>query len=146
MSIDLHKLLCFAAENNASDVHVQADAAPMLRIGGQLRTVDSGPLSEEEVLAFIASMAPKHDGDLAAQLVAGLDFSHVVPGVTGCFRCSAFRQLGKPAIVMRVIRLVVPSIEDLHLPKVLRDIALSRRGLTLLTGTTGSGKSRAWRP
>jgi twitching motility protein PilT len=140
MSIDLQKLLRFAAENRASDLHLQAEAVPMLRIGGQLRLVDSPPLSEADILNFIASIAPKQDGELAGHFAEGLDFSYVIPGVTR-YRCSAFRQLGKPGIVMRVIRLNIPSIDDLHLPKVINDIALSRRGLTLVTGTTGSGKS-----
>ena len=113
----------------------------MLRIGGQLRMVESSPLSEEEVLGFIASIAPEGGAnDLPSRFAQGVDFSYVVPGVTR-FRCSAFRQLNKPGIVMRVVRLKIPSIEGLHLPKVVSDIALSRRGLTLVTGTTGSGKS-----
>src|SRR6187549_1922659 len=131
MSIDLQKLLRFAAENKASDLHLQAEAVPMVRIAGQLRTVDSPPLTEEEILNFIASIAPPHDGELASHFARGLDFSYAIPNVTR-YRCSAFRQLGKPGIVMRVIRLKIPSIEDLHLPKVINDIALSRRGLTLL--------------
>ena len=140
MSIDLQKLLHFAAENKASDVHLQAGAVPMIRIGGQLRTVDSPPLTEEGILTFIASIAPAQEGDLASHFASGLDFSYAIPGVTR-YRCSAFRQLGRPGIVMRVIRLIIPSIDDLHLPKVIHDIALARRGLTLVTGTTGSGKS-----
>ena len=140
MSIDLQKLLHFAAENKASDVHLQAGAVPMIRIGGQLRTVDSPPLTEEGILTFIASIAPRQEGELASHFASGLDFSYVIPGVTR-YRCSAFRQLGRPGIVMRVIRLIIPSIDDLHLPKVIHDIALARRGLTLVTGTTGSGKS-----
>ncbi len=140
LSLDLQKLLHFAAENKASDVHLQANAIPMLRIGGQLRTVDSPPLTEAEILAFIASIAPPRDGEMASQFAAGLDFSYAIPGVTR-YRCSVFRQLGLPGIVMRVVRLNIPSIDDLHLPRVVGDIALSRRGLTLLTGTTGSGKS-----
>ncbi len=140
MSIDLQKLLVFAAENKSSDVHLQADAVPMVRIGGTLRTVDSPLLSEEEIIAFITSIAPKQQNELSSYFASGLDFSYAIPGVTR-FRCSAFRQMGKPGIVLRVIRLKIPAIEDLHLPKVIGDIALSRRGLTLVTGTTGSGKS-----
>ena len=140
IKIDLQQLLKFAAENKASDLHLQADAVPTLRIGGQLRMVDASAVSEEELLAFIGSIAPKQEGALADHFAEGLDFSYAIPGVTR-FRCSAFRQLGKPGIVLRVIRLKVPAIEDLHLPKAISDVALSRRGLTLVTGTTGSGKS-----
>ena len=140
MSIDLQKLLHFAAENKASDIHIQANSVPMVRIGGHLRTVESPPLTEAEVVAFIASIAPRREGDLASHFAAGLDFSYVIPGVTR-YRCNVFRQLGAPGLVMRVIRLKIPNIDDLNLPRVIGDIALSRRGITLLTGTTGSGKS-----
>jgi twitching motility protein PilT len=141
MSIDLHKLLHFAAENCVSDIHLQAGVAPMLRIGGQLRVVESSPLTDQDILDFVASIATISEGaSIPDRLAAGLDFSYAVPEVTR-FRCSAFRQLGRPAVVMRLIRPKIPSLEDLHLPQVIGDIALSRRGLTLLTGTTGSGKS-----
>jgi len=140
IKIDLQQLLKFAAENKASDLHLQADAVPMLRIGGQLRLVDASPVSEEELLAFIGSIAPRQEGALADHLAEGLDFSYAIPGVTR-FRCSAFRQLGKPGIAMRVVHQKVPTLEELHLPKTVGDIALSRRGLTLVAGTTGSGKS-----
>src|SRR5262249_8255754 len=73
-------------------------------------------------------------------IVRGLDFSYAIEGLAR-FRCSAYSHLGTPAIVVRVIKTVIPTLEGLHLPDVIRDIALSERGLTLLTGTTGSGKS-----
>lgn len=140
MNIDMQKMLRFAVENGASDVHIQVGAVPMLRIGGLMRPVNSEPLTDGDVLEFIASVAPAVEGDLAASFVQGLDFSYAIPGLSR-FRCSAFRHLGRPGMVMRIIRSRIPSIEELHLPKVISDIALSRRGLTLVTGTTGSGKS-----
>ena len=85
-------------------------------------------------------MPRRHTNDLDEALVAGIDFSHTIAGLAR-FRCSAFSQLGTAAMVVRVIRTKIPSIEDLNLPPVIHDIALSQRGLTLLTGTTGSGKS-----
>ena len=142
MGIDLQKLLQFAADKGASDVHLQALAAPMVRISGQMRSLkDDEILTKEQTLDFIASIAPKSvKDDLEAAIVRGLDFSYTIPDLCR-FRCSAYRHLGQPGIVMRVITSEIPSIEALHLPKVIHDIALSRRGLTLLTGTTGSGKS-----
>ncbi len=144
MTIDMHKLMQFAAENKTSDIHLQADCVPMLRIGGQLRHVDSSPLTAEELLNFISSIAPKDRGatkePLNSTIAAGLDFSYGIEGLVR-FRCSAFQNLGKPGMVMRLIRLKIPSIDDLHLPPVVHEIALERRGLTLVTGTTGSGKS-----
>ena len=142
MGIDLQKLLKFAADKGASDVHIQALAAPMVRISGQMRALkDDEALTREETLDFIASIAPESlKDDLEAAIVRGLDFSYSIPDLCR-FRCSAYRHLGQPGIVMRVIGSDIPSIEALNLPKVIHDIALSRRGLTLLTGTTGSGKS-----
>ena len=73
-------------------------------------------------------------------LVEGLDFSYAIPGVSR-FRCNVYSHLGTPAMVLRVIKLKIRTLEELQLPPVLRDITLSLRGMTLLTGTTGSGKS-----
>ena len=141
MNVDVQKILRFAVENGASDVHLQTGAVPMLRIGGQMRAVSSDVMTDDDVLGFIASIGPKGGPEgLADSFVRGLDFSYAIPELTR-FRCSAFRHLGRPGMVMRIIRSKIPSVEDLHLPKVVSDIALSRRGLTLVTGTTGSGKS-----
>ena len=141
MGVDLHQLLRFGVENKASDVHLQASAVPMIRITGQMRSVNADPLSDEETLEFISSIVPKSlAGEVETAIIDGLDFSYTIPDLCR-FRCSAYRHLGKVGITMRVIRFEIPSIEDLHLPKVVHDIALSRRGLTLVTGTTGSGKS-----
>ena len=139
--MDFANLLRFAADEGASDIHIQSSAPPMLRIAGEIRATTAPALSADDVREFIRAIAPDDRGaDLDAEIVRGLDFSHTVPGLVR-FRCSAYSHLGSPAVTMRLIRTVIPSIDDLNLPKVVHDIALSRRGLTLLTGTTGSGKS-----
>jgi len=139
--MNFEELIEFAVTHDASDIHIQAGAPPMLRIAGQVRSVESKPLPDEDIRDFIASIAPARERERLQEAAAqGLDFSHVVPGLSR-FRCSAYRQLGKYGIVMRVIRTAVPSIEMLHLPTVIHDVALAQRGLTLVTGTTGSGKS-----
>jgi len=141
MTTDFHGILEFGFKNKASDIHFQAAAHPMVRIDGKMRTLDLPKLSNEETLEFIASIAPKpEDEDLNAALFKGLDFSYSIPNLCR-FRCSAYSHLGNTGVTMRIIRIEIPSIEDLNLPEVMRDIALSRRGLTLVTGTTGSGKS-----
>ena len=133
------ELLRFAVKNNASDVHVQALSPPMMRIAGKIRSVESPSVSSEEVLSYISSMVPEIDlNELVPAIQKGLDFSHAIPDLSR-FRCSAYRNLGNTGIVMRIIREQIPPIENLHLPKVIQDIALARRGLTLVTGTTGSG-------
>jgi twitching motility protein PilT len=139
--MDFQQLLLFAVKNNASDIHIQAGLKACLRIGGHLRATDAPPLADEEVRAFITSIAPKRfKQDVDDRIVAGLDFSYAIPGVSR-FRCSAYQHLGQAAMTMRVIRGRIPSIEELHMPAIVHDIALSGRGLTLVTGTTGSGKS-----
>ncbi len=139
--MDADKLMQFAVEHGASDLHIQAGAPPMLRMGGQPRFVDGPALTDEETRQFVAAIVPRrHADDLDEAIIQGLDFSHTIAGLAR-FRCSAFSHLGTPALVIRVIRNKIPSIEELNLPLVIHDVALSQRGLTLLTGTTGSGKS-----
>jgi twitching motility protein PilT len=86
-------------------------------------------------------MLPDHlKGQLSIEAAKGLDFSYNDPAC-GRFRCSANCAVGQPGITMRTIRSAMPSIEQLNLPTAVMDVALSQRGLTLVTGTTGSGKS-----
>lgn len=139
--MNLPDILRFAVEQNASDVHIQAGASPTLRIAGQMRSLDAEPVTAEVARSLIASILPDSaETDLDAASFQGLDFSYAIPDVAR-FRCSVYRQLGKIGIVIRIIRLSVPSIDDLNLPKVVHDVALARRGFVLVTGTTGSGKS-----
>ena len=139
--MNFDQLIRFAVEQNASDIHLQTAAAPLLRINGQIRTVESPPIAENELREFVLSIKRGLPAEkLDEAMVAGLDFSHAIPG-TSRFRCNVYSHLGTPAMVMRIVRLKVRSLEELQLPAVLRDITLSLRGMTLLTGTTGSGKS-----
>jgi twitching motility protein PilT len=139
--MDFQMLLRFAVERDASDIHIQAGLQPTLRIGGILRQTDTPPVTDVELHNFFQSIVPKRLSDrLDERLTAGLDFSYAGPGL-GRFRCSAYRQLGEAGISMRVIKSKIRSIAELHMPPVISDIALSGRGLTLVTGTTGSGKS-----
>jgi twitching motility protein PilT len=139
--MEFASLLKFAVDNDASDVHIQAGTAPTVRIGGILRTTDMPRLSDQQVHGFIASIVPKRFSDnLEERLTTGIDFSYALPGVSR-FRCSAYRQLGSPGVAMRIIKSEIRSAIELNLPSVVSEIAQSRRGLTLVTGTTGSGKS-----
>jgi twitching motility protein PilT len=139
--MNFDQLVRFAVEQNASDIHLQTGAAPLLRISGQIRTVESPPITENELRQFVLSIKRGLAAEeLDQAMVAGLDFAHAITGFSR-FRCNVYSHLGTPAMVMRVVKLKVPSLEELHLPAVLRDVTLSLRGMTLLTGTTGSGKS-----
>ena len=113
----------------------------MLRVDGQMRSLATDAIDNDEARRFIEAVVPEcKRGSLDNALQQGLDFSYSIAGLAR-FRCSAYRQLGSIGVVIRVIRLSVPSIDELNLPKVVHDIALARRGLILVTGTTGSGKS-----
>jgi twitching motility protein PilT len=139
--MDFNLLLKFASEKDASDVHIQAGLAPRVRIGGIMRAVDLPAVTNEQVHEFITSIAPpRMSENLDDRLIAGMDFSYAPTGTTR-FRCSAYHHLGTAGIAMRIIKGKIPTIAELHLPEVIGQIALSQRGLTLVTGTTGSGKS-----
>jgi len=140
-NMEFAKLLQFAVEHDASDIHIQAGLKANLRIGGILRAVDAPPVIHEALHEFIKSIVPARLSDrLDERLTAGLDFSYAAPGLSR-FRCSAYRQLGEAGISMRVIKSKIRTVAELHLPPAISEIAFSGRGLTLVTGTTGSGKS-----
>jgi twitching motility protein PilT len=139
--MEFQQLLRFAVEHNASDVHLQAGIPPHLRMGGILKAVNQPPVTDDALRSFIASIAPAHVRDnIGERIVQGLDFSYAAPGLSR-FRCSAYQHLSQAGISMRIIKNRIPTIAELHLPEVVGDIAHSQRGLTLVTGTTGSGKS-----
>jgi twitching motility protein PilT len=139
--MDFQVLLRFGVEHDASDVHIQAGFPPVVRIGGIIRITDQPAVTDEQARQFIRSIAPARlRDDLDERLLRGLDFSYAAPGLSR-FRCSAYQHLGAAGIAMRIVKDKIPTIQELHLPNVVADIALAGRGLTLLTGTTGSGKS-----
>jgi len=139
--MDFAALFKKAFEVGASDVHIRAGRNAALRLHGELVPVTSAPITGEELLAQIERMVPPHlRADIVDEAGKGLDFSYTDPAA-GRFRCSAFKTLGRLGITMRTIKSAIPSLEELHLPTAVMDIALAQRGLTLVTGTTGSGKS-----
>lgn len=138
----IRPLLETAVAHGASDVHLQAGTPPMLRIEGDLQNFEGAArLTHDEVLQFIASIVPQRGPDeLHDSIVQGLDFAWDVPELAR-FRCSAHRHLGSVGIVMRIVPRTVPQPAELGLPAAVEDIARCQRGLTLVTGTSGSGKS-----
>jgi twitching motility protein PilT len=139
MTID--QLLRFAVDQGASDLHLQAGTAPMVRIVGQMRAIDVPALTDPQVRQFIRALAPRSIiDDIDAAMSRGADFSYGVAGLAR-FRCNLYSHLGSPGLVLRVVLPRIRSLEELHLPPILREIALARRGLILMSGATGSGKS-----
>ena len=140
MSID--DLLMFAVEQNAADLYLQSGEAPRLRVGGQVREVEAPPLSDENVREIIRHIAPSAvSADIDSAMYARGPTSPTAIGDRARFRGNLYSHLGSPGLVIRVIPMHARTIEELHLPPVLADFVHARRGLTLLSGTTGSGKS-----
>ncbi len=140
MSIHIDDLLRAAVARGASDLHLKVGAYPMIRLGGALI-----PLNEDKRLDIEDTRA-MGDTVLTPSLRQKFkesqeaDLAYSVPGL-GRFRCNVFQQRGTMGMVLRVIPTVILGVDDLLLPPVLRRIADEERGLVLVTGTTGSGKS-----
>jgi twitching motility protein PilT len=135
-----NQLLAAAVKNGASDVHLKAGAPPALRINGSLLPVKVPALAPEdtETIAGYILKDARYKGDLND--LRDWDTSYAVQDV-GRFRCNIFRQKGNFAMVLRAIPFDVPTVESLGLPAVVKSMAEYERGLVLLTGVTGSGKS-----
>jgi twitching motility protein PilT len=135
----LHSLLKFAINMAASDIHVKPGHHATIRISGELYPVQVDPPTAEQVEEIVRHMLPKHlESRLDREKEA--DFSYIDPAL-GRFRVNVFYQRGLPAFVMRFVKANVPSFKDLNLPEQLGKIAASERGIILVTGPTGSGKS-----
>ena len=136
----VNDLLKIAVDSGASDLHLKVGSYPMMRVRGTLTPAsEDRRLEQDDMLAIAAAVLPtghrekfkdNHEVDLAYS-VAGL----------GRFRCNTFQQRGTIGMIFRVIPLRVSTIDELALPKILKRIASEERGLVLVTGTTGSGKS-----
>ena len=135
----LQPLLKLGLRMGASDVHLKTDAPMMLRISGELYTVESEVVSEEDLTSVADAMLPSHARDKFERLMEA-DFSFVCEGV-GRFRANVFMQKGKVCIAMRHVKTDIPTFEDLHLPLQLKEIAMAPRGIVIVSGTTGCGKS-----
>jgi twitching motility protein PilT len=130
-----------AVEQGASDLHLQAGAAPIFRVAGSMRQESESPLSQEQMLGMLQAIAPSHRrSKIPDEAAHGMDFSYI-HSPTVRFRCSVYSAMTRLGVTMRVIKTRIPTVDELHLPRVVVDIAMSQRGLTLVTGTTGSGKS-----
>ncbi len=140
MSVELNDLLKIAVKGNASDIHLKAGLPPMFRIDGSLVPLKDGRrLPPEEVAKIGFGMMNSYQSEKFKEYNE-IDMAYGVPGV-GRFRVNVFQQRGTVGIVFRVIPFKIASVEELLLPKVIEKIAMEHRGLVLVTGTTGSGKS-----
>jgi len=136
----VNDLLKTAVGAGASDLHIKVGSYPMMRLRGVLVPVsDEKRLDHEDVVAMSASVMSKVHADKFKD-AQEVDLAYGVPGL-GRFRVNVFQQRGTVGLVLRVIPTQIKSIDDLGLPAVLKTLAAEERGLILVTGTTGSGKS-----
>ena len=137
--MDITELLAFSAKQGASDLHLSAGLPPMIRVDGDVRRINLPPLEQREVHALIYEiMNDKQQKDFEEFLET--DFSFEVPGVAR-FRVNAFNHNRGAGAVFRTIPSKVLTMEDLDMGQVFKDISMTPRGLVLVTGPTGSGKS-----
>lgn len=137
---ELNRILQVAVRGGASDIHIKAGLPPIFRVDGSLLPLrDAARLSPEDIGRMAAAIMTKGQRD-SFQQALDLDMSHGVPGV-GRFRVNVFQQRGSIGMVFRVIPFKVKSTDELLLPDIIKKMAEERRGLILVTGATGSGKS-----
>ncbi len=137
--MDITEILSFSVSNNASDLHLSAGMPPLLRIDGEVKKIDVPALDHKEVNALIYDiMNDRQQKEYEDKF--DVDFSFEIPNVAR-FRVNAFVQNRGAAAVFRTIPSEILSLEELNAPKIFEEIASKPRGLVLVTGPTGSGKS-----
>ncbi len=142
MAFDIDAALKYTVEREGSDLHLKVDAPPVARVHGDLWAIQgSEPLTAADTDAVLEHIAADNESARKEFAEVGeADFSYSIEGVSR-FRVNAFRQRGTTSVVMRAIPYQVRTIDELGLPEVVRRLADEPRGIILLTGTTGSGKS-----
>jgi twitching motility protein PilT len=137
--MELAGLLEAMLDRGAGDLHLQAGSPPMLRIAGRLEPLDGVLMTDDRIRELMRQMAYE-DAQLTLDQRRAADFSFEMPG-RARFRVNAFYERGRLSMALRRIPIDIPPFEDLNLPITIQEIAQSPRGLVLVTGTTGSGKS-----
>lgn len=137
--MEITELLELAVKKNASDLHISPGLSPILRINGELTVTDIPPLNPEATAKLIYSVMEKEQQQEFEKALE-LDFATFIPKIAG-FRVNAFHQIHGIAAVFRVIPEKIPTLEQLELPPVFKQLLELPNGLILITGPTGSGKS-----
>ncbi len=137
--MDITQLLEFSVKNNASDLHLSASLSPMVRVHGEIRQMSLDAMSHKDVSQLIFDIMNDNQRKVYQENLE-IDFSFEVPNLAR-FRVNAFHQDRGAAAVFRTIPSKVLTLQDLKAPKIFSNLALKPRGLILVTGPTGSGKS-----
>ena len=139
MAVDIAQLLTFAVKSKASDLHLSAGVPPMIRVDGDVKRVNMPALAHKDVHSMIYDiMNDKQRKDYEEFLET--DFSFEIPKLAR-FRVNAYNQMRGAGAVFRTIPSIIQTLEDLKAPTIFRDISMYPRGIVLVTGPTGSGKS-----
>ncbi len=135
----MHDLLRLMVSKNGSDLFLTADFPPAFKIDGRVQPISNVPLTAQHTLELARALMNDRQ---AAEFESHLEVNFAIsPTGIGRFRVNAFMQQGKVGIVLRTIKMEIPSLEELQLPGVLADLSLTKRGLIIVVGATGSGKS-----
>jgi twitching motility protein PilT len=139
---EINKYFRMQIKLSGSDLHMQVNKPPMLRVKGEIRELNAPPISEEQMWAMFYEVMDERN-KVIMETNGGADFAHVVPheGSSWRFRVNLFKQLGKPGLVARKIEQSIPPFEGLFLPPIMEDLCKYDQGMVLLAGVTGSGKS-----
>jgi len=139
MAIDIRKLLKSVVSHGASDLHLVSRCEPQIRIDGSLKPVNLPILSGDDIEEMTYALLTEKQKKIFEEKLE-LDFSLMLPGI-GRFRANYYRTLGDIAAAFRIIPTEIPSLDDLNAPEVYRSMIKREKGLILVTGPTGSGKS-----
>ncbi|MDB5797764.1 MAG: type pilus twitching motility protein PilT [Paucimonas sp.] len=137
--MDISELLAFSVKNKASDLHLSAGMPPMIRVHGDVRRINLPPMDHKDVHRMVYDIMNDRQRKFYEENLE-CDFSFAIPGLAR-FRVNAYNQDRGAAAVLRTIPSKVLTLEQLNAPKILADLATKPRGLVLVTGPTGSGKS-----
>jgi len=139
MPVDITELLDYVVEKSASDLHLGVDRVPFVRVDGDLLPTDYPVVDEDQIERYCKFLlTPKREYMLEEKNEIDVSYQY---GKVGRFRVNIFRQQGTLAAALRLVPDNILAFEDLNLPIIMEELSLERRGIIIITGTTGSGKS-----
>lgn len=136
--VGLNELLEITVKQNASDIHLTVGIAPVIRVNGKLTPISENKLSPADTEKYAKEILGERFDDYVRN--GEMDTSYSVAGL-GRFRVNVFKQRGSDALAIRVVTLKIPSLSELGHPQIIKELTERQRGLILVTGPTGSGKS-----
>ena len=137
--MDIVQMLAYATEKGASDLHITVGIEPIIRVNGELIAIHDTPLMPEDTQRLARESLSPEQMELVNSR-GQLDFSFARPGL-GRFRVNCYKQRGSYALAFRVLYSELPTMDKLKIPPIVAELAMKPRGLILVTGPTGSGKS-----